>query len=681
MSREVFDIASLVGDDESWTGESLYDDAARTRKYRKSAHYVRSQFSRSGVKATLLDLPICAIDGEGKSRANRRHDYCLFVAVWPTGRRHIEAPHLVTEQCLDFILDLPDDHVYLGYGLSYDTNMWLRDVPNTIVDFLLEKGYVRWKQYEIEWVERKYMTIRAYGKTRTVYDVLSFFQVPFVSPDPSIVKGACEAWLPELSGELDFVRFMKGLRGEFQNVPDADIERYTYLECELLERLMRKFIDALKAAEVRPNALYGPGAVAAAYLRKMGVKRYMRELDEPLAELSRRAYFGGRFDAAVFGWWEAVYQHDIKSAYPSVARYLPCLKCGQWTYHAAGFDGQLPAHGLYHVEWAIDPESRWGPFPHRTANGLIFYPYEGAGWYHADEVKAAIEFYGSDAVHVLEGYSLTSTCDHRPFGFIDSLYALRKHLESIGNYDQGIVIKLILNSLYGKLAQQVGRRGKTPPFQCFFWAGAITAGTRAQILRALAMDPDKVVSIATDGLVAIEALDFGDENIGEELGQWDIKKLISFAQLSNGVYHAVDEKGKTIDRARGLGRGVLDFEKGHALHKRWRATKGLGSFTYRGRTRFITHREARQSNDNDKRNATKCRWIEDEYRTIKFAPSRRFPWPDAAARKRDLLNTRLLSYVDYGAERESMPFRIKTTRGETEELRDKYQGTKWYDSA
>jgi hypothetical protein len=576
-------------------------------------------------------------------------------------------------------MNLPDDHVYLGYGLSYDTNMWFRDLPTDVVDKLLALGKWRWKQFQIEWVERKYITIRAYGRSRTVYDVLAFFQVPFVAPDPAITKGACDAWLPEYADEIEFIRLMKALRGNFQNVNDEDIVRYTFTECEMLIRLMRKFIDALQACKVKPRALYGPGAVASAYLEKMGVKKFMGVLPDHLQDLSRRGYFGGRFDAAVYGWLEDCYQNDIKSAYPSRARFLPCLKCCEWVYDARPCYATLAQHGLYHVQWDIDPASRWGPFPHRTASGLIYYPRDGAGWYHAEEVKAAIEFYGEDAIRITEGWALISRCDHRPFAFIDSLYALRKDLESSGNYDQGIVIKLILNSLYGKLAQQVGhRKDRPPPFQCFFWAGEITAGTRAQILRAIAMDPEKVISIATDGIVVTEMLDL---LYGEELGDWDVKHLATFAQLSNGVYHATDDKGKHIDRARGLGRGVLNFDKGASLYKQWKKTKGMGDYAYRGRVRFITLREAAQRSD---RNEVKCRWLDDEWRVMHFDPARRFGWPDGSVRKHDILHSRLYSYSDPkpgpNADYESHPFRVKTKRGETEAARDEHHNTKWYDS-
>jgi hypothetical protein len=676
----MLDPRELIGDasDADWFGAKD-----------KSTHHHREGYKRptptakGGIRATLLDLPICGLDGEGQDFVPRKQDYYLLVAVWPAGRRCIEKERqLSTSECFDFLLDLPDDHVYLVYGGSYDMNMWLRDLPKAYIDRLLQTGKLRWRQYHIKWIERKYMTIKAHGRSRTVYDVLSFFQVPFLSPDPGIVNGACDAWLPERSEDFAFVRLMKSLRGRFADVPEEDIRRYTYLECELLCELMRKFIDALKACEVRPRALYGPGAVAAAYLEKMGVRKHMAPLPEPIDEHARRAYFGGRFDAAVLGWMEECFEHDIKSAYPSVARDLPCLVHAAWEHLTGSLAyRQITDHGVYRVEWRVPDATRWGPFPHRTTKGLIFYPYEGAGWYHADEVKAAIEMYGDDAIKVTEGWALISNCDHRPFAFIDSLYALRKHVESVGNRAQGIVIKLILNSLYGKLAQQVGeRKDRPPPFQCFFWAGEITARTRAKILRTIAMDPEKVISIATDGIVATEQLDI---EYGEELGDWELDALASFAQISNGVYHATTKSGKTIDRARGLGRGVLDFSKGASMYRQWKSSHGLGTYAYRGRTRFITLREAHHRSD---REQVKCQWLDDEWRTLKFVPQRRFPWPTVAGRKRDLLHTRLVSYVDYehlhaGApERESQLFKIKTTR-ETIDARDEHHGTSWYDSA
>ena len=127
-----------------------------------------------------------------------------------------------------------------------------------------------------------------------------------------------------------------------------------------------------------------------------------------------------------------------------------------------------------------------------------------------------------------------------------------------------------------------------------------------------------------------------------------------------------------------MGRGVLNFDKSGSLYKTWKRTHGLGKFWYTGRTRFITLREARGRLE---RNDIKCRWIDDELRSLDFAPARRFPWPTRANRKRDLLATRLRAWHEYTDERESQPFRIKTKRGETEAARDTHHGTSWYDSA
>src|SRR5690348_17906092 len=50
-----------------------------------------------------------------------------------------------------------------------------------------------------------------------------------------------------------------------------------------------------------------------------------------------------------------------------------------------------------------------------------------------------------------------------------------------GKDGAGIVLKLGTNSTYGKTAQSVG----SAPFRSWIWAGNITSGTRAQLLRAM----------------------------------------------------------------------------------------------------------------------------------------------------------------------------------------------------
>src|SRR5205823_4313064 len=79
------------------------------------------------------------------------------------------------------------------------------------------------------------------------------------------------------------------------------------------------------------------------------------------------------------------------------------------------------------------------------------------------------------------------------------IYAERARLKQSGHGGEK-VLKLGLNSIYGKLAQGLGYKGKAPPYQSYLWAGMITAGTRAQILNLATLAPEGLVMVATDGI-------------------------------------------------------------------------------------------------------------------------------------------------------------------------------------
>src|SRR5215831_1605398 len=337
--------------------------ARRMREYRKGEAYAqrkeeraetfawRSGHHENGRHKRLLELPICGIDGEGVTHPNGTHHYIEFNAWWPTGHHHIESESLSTAQCFEFLLSLPPGHVYVGYGLSYDTNMWVRMLPYVVIDELLDKGKAKYKPqggvtYNLQWIERKFFRISAGGKSFTVYDVLANWQVTFVK--------ALEAWDIGTPEQRAFIAWMKEHRKELDTLPKEKVREYCYLECELLVALCRKLFDAILETPYRPRAVYGPGALAAAALEKHGIKKYMQTPPEPVNTLTRHAYFGGRFDCAMFGWFSDIWQYDIKSAYPDQIRYLPCLTHAEWEHESAGYERIRPRkYGLYHVEWCV----------------------------------------------------------------------------------------------------------------------------------------------------------------------------------------------------------------------------------------------------------------------------------------------------------------------------------------
>lgn len=198
----------------------------------------------------------------------------------------------------------------------------------------------------------------------------------------------------------------------------------------------------------------------------------------------------------------------------------------------------------------------WAPFFHREPDGSICYPSRTQGWAWQSEFREAlaawpgVEFHGA--------WILDSQCDHRPFADVPRLYLERLRL---GKDGPGIVLKLAVNSLYGKLAQSIGK----PRYQCWIWAGMITAHTRAMILRAIRChrDPRNLLWIATDGIYTRERLDLPDPiDTGtmtehrKPLGGWDVS-VIDGAMFAArpGIYFAVNDDAKL--RGRGIGRAVL----------------------------------------------------------------------------------------------------------------------------
>src|SRR4029077_14096126 len=104
-----------------------------------------------------------------------------------------------------------------------------------------------------------------------------------------------------------------------------------------------------------------------------------------------------------------------------------------------------------------------------------------------------------------------------PFDWVGEWYYMRQAMDAAGDPRQWW-LKLILNSLYGKFAQQVGRA----VWHSWLWAGMITAHTRAQLLSAIALDPTAVVMTATDAVYSTRGLELP---ISSSLGDWEGQAL------------------------------------------------------------------------------------------------------------------------------------------------------------
>lgn len=489
------------------------------------------------------------VDGEG-GNVNGRHEYLLLRA----GNHVLETGSpLLWHECLAFLADLPRDVTYVGYFFDYDVTMILRGVREERLRRLLDReartfnGVVYpldLEGFEIDYLPRKEFKVRrnGHGTPWTVInDVGSFFQCAFVK--------TLEDWQIGTPAQRTAIAEGKEQRADFGRVTQEERD-YNKLEIELLVKLMEQFRGVCVNVGYIPRKWQGPGQMAATMFSRHGVpprKRLTVCETIPLMEAANAAYYGGRFETTTIGPVNGpIYQYDINSAYPHAIRNLPCLQHGEWqrVKRPAKVDPFSLSYGHFA---ATGPHWLYG-FPVRREDGSIYFPAEGNGWYWGVEIQAARH----QTFDAREQWRYVTRCDCRPFDWVPGLYAERLRL---GKTVKGKVLKLGLNSLYGKMAQSIGAASYANPI----WAGLITAMTRAALLNAvcgsltceLGFCGTDVLMLATDGIFTMTPRRLP---LGTELGEWEAAEHDGIFLIQPGLYLTA---GNTEPKTRGLPRRIV----------------------------------------------------------------------------------------------------------------------------
>ena len=559
-----------------------------------------------------------AIDGEGYTRQDGTHIYNLIAAS--TGECLLDqvGNGLRTIKIMDWLFELKEKYpsaVFVGFYFSYDVNMILKNIPKPALRSLAKNGFCRLEDRhkegyitKIDYMPVKFFTVsRGYAtgslkagtyryaqiESLTIWDVWGFFQGSFLQGMHSFKIGTTE--------ELEMIRSMKATRDDFDEMDVDQIIEYNQLECKLLVEAMNKLADSLETAQLKLSQWHGAGAVAMAIFKRFGVTEHIKhpQGDFELPVLS--AYFGGRIEAIQIGEFKQTFGHDLISAYPSCAMYLPSLRDSEQV-KLTEYDDTLQ-WVVWHVKWRLPSNTLIRPFPFRQEDGTITYPYEGEGYYWACEVQAGMAYY-SEYIAIIEGFQFAINDDTLPFDFIPQVFAERARFKADGNHAEK-ALKLGLNSLYGKCAQGKSYGGRIPKSQCYIWAGLITAMTRCQVFSLAMQSPNSVIGFATDGV-------FSTKQLTEEvsgLGGWEVNEYRCFFNIKPGFYRGRRANGGTIRHYRGFRQHEIKF---YQLQKIWRTWGILGRYETETR-RFIGMKAAKA----DFSNWTK--WI-DSTKTMNFHP-------------------------------------------------------------
>lgn len=543
----------------------------------------RRERARRRRRTDAHELTFVGVDGEGVTEPDGTHRYVLLTigdeAVHRDGKTLTF--HDVCAALWEHFT-LHKDAVYVGFYLGYDFAQWLRELPPERAHILLSpEGIakrqrkviahappfpVRWNGWEFDFLGFRRFRLRPekdQGSWLYVCDAGPFFQSSLLSAlDPS-------AWDASVITPQEYALIAEGKARRADATFDAAMMTYNAAENRALAAVMTEVNRGLTSVGIKLSRAQwiGPGQAAGEWLRMQGAQKrdeLIRTVPGPVLRTGARAYSGGWFETAAHGHVGTVYEHDINSAYPAAIATLPCLRHGTWEHHR-GRPAEPGTLTLCRVS-AYSQAATLAPLQHRLRDGRMAHPLRTAGWHWAHELTAAV------AVDPHLRLQWHETWTYRPCGCppplraIADLYTERKRVGK--NSAHGRAIKLIINSVYGKLAQSVGGATFANPIH----AGLVTSLTRTQLLYAIAStDPANVLMTATDAVYSTVPLAVP---LGDALGAWERQVRPGMTIQLPGLYwddttrHALEAGQSPKLKSRGIRAADLAAAVG-TLDEQW----------------------------------------------------------------------------------------------------------------
>lgn len=280
-----------------------------------------------------------------------------------------------------------------------------------------------------------------------------------------------------------------------------------------------------------------------------------------LEEKARLGYCGGRNECFKYSDFDSAYYYDINSLYPYV------MKNNLYPVSCERVNGkEALKEELYYVNATLEiPYCYIPPLPTKT-DKLYFTYGKMSGWFYSPEFRI-IEGIATN-IEIKEAYTFTPSLLFNDF--VSKYWSIRKQYQAEGNELQK-VIKLYLNSLYGKFGQKreienriylydiaegcdeiaEGIYTKTESdyskatFINPFISGFITSYARAELWKYL---NSSAIYCDTDSIVTTEQLN----NVGAELGNFKLEGKGRFKAFAPKTYFFKTDKGEIKNKSKGV---------------------------------------------------------------------------------------------------------------------------------
>ena len=446
------------------------------------------------------------------------------------------------ERVAEFLFQHEGEWIFF-YNLSYDAECILKLLPEEILKQYKWRKELRfqYKKYKIHYIDRKKLTISKGNHSVSCYDIAQYYdKQPLDVASESIGISLDQEYLELKKKRKIFSKF-------YYSRHKREIRAYCIEDCRLTKDLSEHWIATFEAVfGFYPNNWISAGYLAEKVLINNDIPiPLFNELPYPLQELARNSFYGGRFELVKRGYIGECYLYDLNSAYPYALTKLPDITNGRW------FESEKIHHkatlGFFFIEADISDKVKIAPFPFVKKNRTICYPSGKFRTYVTLDELLMVKDDSNIEYKIIESwqYIPRKNCSYPFKNFIKQQYYKRLELKQNNNPLEK-AIKIVLNSIYGKMAQRTNNvigNLFNPVI-----ASYITGFTRRQLYDFTKQNrlDKQVVAYATDS-VACQKKIVGLDS--KRLGKMKLDKhATDVIYLSNGFY-----KFNGIWKNRGIG--------------------------------------------------------------------------------------------------------------------------------
>lgn len=447
-----------------------------------------------------------------------------------------------------------------------------------IVDSILlkdrKRGYnykdSRDRDFKIKYIQGKQFHLSNKKNVIKLYDIAQFygFQKLETAAQDYLKRGKQDSanWV------LKSQEFTAGKHTEdwMKNYLEENLEeigKYCSLDAELTKNLAEYMEKAFLDSGIPFDKPLSQAKIAEQYIKNNYQYPFIPPSIEHFHTAAELSFHGGIFETLQRGFFkQPIWDYDINSAYPATMSTLPHWANGSF------YQTEKPSTDIRFGWYLTEFDCRWVPYEDRVNPYLenfvfnidgeqkevehilnpkrIVYP-EGPRKQFITRVE--LDFLNKHGYKnkVLGGVEWQQLKDKfkSPFSWMKKTYYDRQKIKQENKNDmRQYALKILLNSSYGKTAQQEPFKG---PLTNFFYASYITSETRVKLAEIAERNKKYVVDIATDGI----CLTREDKNLeidSSKLGAYSLSVFDSALFIGSGIRQMFNSDGSYTTYARGL---------------------------------------------------------------------------------------------------------------------------------